>query len=216
MPARRILELGDPMLREVSREVRRTEDARLIVRDLRATLRAFRKARGFGRGISAVQIGEPKRIIYLELDGQLAEVADARTGKFETVLHPAVHRIVAARECWTAVALINPTFDWLSQEKFRLWDDCFSFPDLMVWVERSVSVRLRYQDSSGQRQAIECSGALSELVQHEMDHLDGILAVDRAIDKSSFCTREEYRRRFAGRERQGKTGTISGSFVENK
>ncbi len=204
------------MLREVSREVRRAEDARLIVRDLRATLRAFRQAHGFGRGISAVQIGEPKRIIYLELNGQLAEVADARTGKFETVLHPAVHRFVAAQERRTAVAMINPSFDWLSQEKFRLWDDCFSFPDLMVWVERSVSVRLRYQDFSGQRQAIECSGSLSELVQHEMDHLDGILAVDRAIDKSSLCTREEYLRRFAGRDRQSKTGTIPGFLVGNQ
>jgi len=170
MPARRILQLGDPVLREVSAPVARPEDARTLVRDLRATLHAFRRTHGFGRGISAIQIGVPKRVIYLEFDG---------------VPHP----------------LINPAFESLSARRFRLWDDCFSFPDLLVRVERSVSFRLRYQDPSGQRKMLEGSGALSELVQHEMDHLDGVLAVDRAVDKLSLCTRTEYARRFQKKER---------------
>jgi peptide deformylase len=67
----------------------------------------------------------------------------------------------------------------------------------MVWVERSVSVTVRYQDENGGSRTLEASGPLSELLQHEMDHLDGILAVDRAIDRNSLATREEYLRRFA-------------------
>lgn len=169
MPARRILQLGDPLLRTVSSPLARTADARLLVRDLCATLREFRRSHGFGRGISAVQIGEPKRIIYLEFAG-------------------------------APYALINPEFERQSEEKLRLWDDCFSFPDLLVYVERSVSVRIRYQDVSGEWRVLEGTGPLSELVQHEMDHLDGILAVDRAVDRSSFCTREEFVRRFQQRQ----------------
>ncbi len=170
MPARRILQLGDPVLRKVSAPVARPGDARTLVRDLRATLHAFRRTHGFGRGISAVQIGELRRVIYLEFDG-------------------------------APYALVNPAFDRLSARKFRLWDDCFSFPGLLVRVERSVSFRLRYQEPSGERRVLEGSGALSELVQHEMDHLDGVLAVDRAVDKFSLCTRAEYDRRFRKRKR---------------
>jgi peptide deformylase len=175
MPARRIRQLGDPLLREISAPVTRPEDARLIVRDLRATLRKFRLNHGFGRGISAVQIGEPSRIIYLEVDG-------------------------------VPYTLINPHFEWQSDERFRLWDDCFSFPGLLVYVERSVSVQVRYQDMSGESNVLEGTGPLSELLQHEMDHLDGILAVDRAIDRTSFCTRDEYERRYRpdGRQQEGK------------
>jgi peptide deformylase len=80
----------------------------------------------------------------------------------------------------------------MSAETFELWDDCFSFPDLMVRVRRSISVRLRYQEESGAWTVLEATGAFSELIQHEMDHLDGILAVDRAIDRNSFCTRAEW------------------------
>ena len=165
MPARRILQLGDPMLRAVSHPVACPADARLVLRDLRSTLHEFRRTHGFGRGISAVQIGELLRVIYIELEG---------------VCYP----------------LINPEFEWLGDAKFRLWDDCFSFPNLMVLLERSVSVRLRYWEPSGEMKRLEAGGALSELLQHEMDHLDGILAVDRALDRDSFCTREEWLRRY--------------------
>ena len=56
-------------------------------------------------------------------------------------------------------------------------------------------VRIRYEDEHGATQTLEATGAFSELLQHEMDHLDGILAVDRALGRDAFCTREEYERR---------------------
>jgi peptide deformylase len=65
----------------------------------------------------------------------------------------------------------------------------------MVWLERSESVTLEYETPSGP-QILEARSALSELLQHEMDHLDGILAVDRALDGNSLCTREEWERRY--------------------
>jgi peptide deformylase len=66
-----------------------------------------------------------------------------------------------------------------------------------VYLERAESVIVRYRDETGQPARIEASGGFSELLQHEIDHLDGVLAIDRAIDANSFCMREEYERRFS-------------------
>jgi peptide deformylase len=163
MGAHRILQLGDPVLREISTPVETPADARPLLIDLRDTLHEFQHTHRFGRGISAIQIGVAKRVIYLEFAG-------------------------------VAYALINPQYEWLSEDRFRLWDDCFSFPDLMVWLERAQSLRLRYTGEDGDTQMMTASAELSELIQHEMDHLDGILAVDRAIGPNGLATREEWRR----------------------
>ena len=164
MGAHRILQLGDPVLREISTPIdtiAARDAAGPLLDDLRDTLHEFQRTHGFGRGISAIQIGVPRRAIYIEFSG-------------------------------VAYCLINPEYEWLSEDKFRLWDDCFSFPDLMVRLERSQSLRLRYTDEHGYARTVDASGALSELIQHEMDHLDGILAVDRAIGPNGLATREQW------------------------
>src|ERR1039458_5772080 len=69
MPSRRILQLGDPLLRAVSAPVSTPSEATPTFEDLRATLHEFRRTHGFGRGISAVQIGQPLRLIYIEFEG---------------------------------------------------------------------------------------------------------------------------------------------------
>lgn len=166
MAIRRILQLGDPLLRKISRAVDDPAAAEETWRDLRDTLHEFQRTHGFGRGISAIQIGIAERLIYIEFEG-------------------------------VPWCLMNPEFEYLSPEKFVLWDDCFSFPDLMVRLERSESAQLRFFDASGKAQLLNASGAFSELIQHEMDHLDGILAVDLAMDSNSLCTREEWRRQHA-------------------
>jgi peptide deformylase len=165
MPARRILQLGDPLLRDVSSPVDDVAAARGVLHDLRDTLHEFQRTHGFGRGISAIQIGEPKRLIYIEFEG------------------------------W-AYCLHNPEYEFRSEERFRLWDDCFSFPNLLVLLERHETVRIRYLDEDGAPRTLETSGALSELLQHEIDHLDGVLAIDRALDRNSLCTREEWNRSY--------------------
>jgi len=166
MPVRRILQLGDPLLRAASEPVPEPAEAAPVFADLRATLHEFRRTHGFGRGISAVQIGEPKRLIYIEFEG-------------------------------ATYAIRNPRYESQSEAKFCLWDDCFSFPNLLVYLERSESVTVAYEDEHAGLSRIEARGALSELLQHEIDHLDGILAIDRALDRNSFCTRDEYLRRYA-------------------
>ena len=85
-------------------------------------------------------------------------------------------------------------------EAHRLYADGLRFfadhPRAVRRLERSVAVRVRYWNEADEVERIEARGAFSELLQHEIDHLDGILAVDRALDRESFCTREEYLRRY--------------------
>lgn len=84
------------------------------------------------------------------------------------------------------VVFINPEFTYTSDEKFELWDDCMSFPSLFVKVERHKKITVKYLDENWQAQVWEMEDDLSELLQHECDHLDGILSTMRAIDEKSF------------------------------
>jgi len=129
---------------------------------LEATLTAFRRAHGFGRGIAAPQIGALDRFIALDLG----------EGPF---------------------VLVNPEITWRSRDTFTLWDDCMSFPFLRVKLRRHASISLRYQDRAGAEKAwAELAPAESELLQHELDHLDGVLAIDHALDRNALVSREVF------------------------
>ena len=160
----RVLLLGDPRLRQVCLPVEDLEapETRAAGGRLIRALERFRAEQGFGRAISAPQLGIPRRMIAMNLgDGPFL--------------------------------LVNPEPSGLSAEKFTLWDDCMSFPWLMVRLERHRHLDLRYLDERGETQAWKgVSAAISELLQHEVDHLDGILALDRALDRDSVIARALY------------------------
>jgi peptide deformylase len=84
------------------------------------------------------------------------------------------------------VVFINPELSNLSDKKFELWDDCMSFPNLLVRVSRHKSLTIKYLDENWEAQEWHMSDDLSELLQHEYDHLDGVLCTMRAIDEKSF------------------------------
>jgi len=87
--------------------------------------------------------------------------------------------------------IINPVLDQKSAEMMEVWDDCMSFPDLLVKVLRHETCRISSRDLAWHENSIALEGSLSELLQHEYDHLDGILAVSRAINGRSFALRSE-------------------------
>ncbi|UJP65561.1 peptide deformylase [Mongoliitalea daihaiensis] len=82
--------------------------------------------------------------------------------------------------------IINPEIVQASSEMFELWDDCMSFPNLFVKVERHQSITLEYLDENWEKQYWTVEGAIAELIQHEYDHLNGVLCTMRAIDEKSF------------------------------
>lgn len=160
----RVLPLGDPRLRIVCEAVSDPAEGtfRVECQRLKGALDAFRAEYGFGRGIAAPQIGIAKRFIAINL------------GR-------GTH------------ALLNPEITWRSPETFTLWDDCMCFPDLLVRVRRHTSISITFLDEQGRPQRWEALGqAESELLQHELDHLDGILATDRALDTRSIIYRTAF------------------------
>lgn len=84
------------------------------------------------------------------------------------------------------VAMFNPSLTFPDTEMMSVLDDCMSFPGLLVKVMRYKRCRLTYRDSEWQLCTMDLEGDLSELIQHEFDHLDGILAVQRAVDDKSL------------------------------
>lgn len=94
---------------------------------------------------------------------------------------------------WT---LINPVIVERSDETMVVWDACLSFLCIFYQVVRHQWITVKYQGSSGAWYEVRVEGDLSELLQHEIDHLDGILALDRVADIRTMCTRAEFERRY--------------------
>jgi peptide deformylase len=169
MPVRPILQLGDPLLRQKALPVVDLTDPEIhsLVRDLADTLAHWRSVTGYGRGIAAPQLGILQRVIFLKLP---------------------------EASPWP---LINPEIINRSDEKITVWDACLSFLSIFMQVERHRRITVRYQSFDGKTLEFEAGDDrnLSELLQHEIDHLDGILAIDRVVDVKTICTREEFEKR---------------------
>lgn len=170
MAVRTVLQLGDPTLREICTRVPDPTKPEIpaLVEDLADTVAYWRKTTGYGRAIAAPQIGQLKRVIFLQLPGA---------------------------KPWP---LVNPTILERSKEKMVVWDACLSFLSIFMQVERHREIVVSYQDLEGNWHEVRAGQErdLSELLQHEIDHLDGILAVDRIADIRTMCTREEFEKRY--------------------
>ena len=138
-----------------------------------------------------------------EIAGCASAVADLHDTLSDFRLRNGFGRGIAAPQIGVAKQLIyidfeytgplfNPRIVKRSKKKFQLWDDCFSFPGLLVKVERNYAIAVEFLTEHGKKSTLEAEGALSELLQHEIDHVNGILAVDRAIDSRHIILRSEY------------------------
>jgi peptide deformylase len=85
-----------------------------------------------------------------------------------------------------STVFINPEIIYRSEEIMELWDDCMSLPNLLVRLQRHQTIQIRFFDQHWQEHTWELTDDLSELLQHEYDHLDGILCTMRALDAQSF------------------------------
>lgn len=89
------------------------------------------------------------------------------------------------------VVFINPAINQKSEEMIEVWDDCMCFPDLLVKVKRHRRITINYRDREWNDRSMVLEDDLSELLQHEYDHLDGILATARAVDERSFALKNQ-------------------------
>ncbi|MEE4115027.1 MAG: peptide deformylase [Marinilabiliaceae bacterium] len=151
-----IRKIGDPILYKKSLELRRDEVEELLPH-FDLMWRLIREFRDvYGRGRA---------------------IAAPQTGLLKRVI---------AIDTDSRYLLINPKIEYASDEMMELWDDCMSFPDLFVKVLRHKHLRISFMNLNWEKEEWDLSDDMAELIQHEYDHLDGILATERAIDSRSF------------------------------
>ena len=148
MTARPILTAPDPRLQAVSMDVERVDD------EIRALVTDMTDSMyaAEGIGLAAIQIGVAKRILVIDLDQK------------EGQKNPR--------------AFINPKITWASEEMAVFEEGCLSVPEIWDDVERPARVKAEYLDIDGKPQTLEADGLLATCLQHEMDHLNGVLFID--------------------------------------
>lgn len=172
MTVREILHVGNPLLREVSRAVTHEElasvEMQTLIDDLVDTMRAAN-----GAGIAAPQIGELVRVATIEVN--------------ENPRYPYKPRI-------PLTVVVNPVVEFLDDELVDVNEGCLSVPNMRGNVLRHVNIRVTYLDRHGVEHVEVKRGLTAGTFQHELDHLDGLLFLDRVHDTRTLTTWEQFER----------------------
>jgi peptide deformylase len=168
-----IAQVGDPVLRERARELTTEELAlpavQAFIDDLIDTKRAAN-----GAGLAANQVSDLRRIAVVEVT----------EGNPRYPYKPPIPLTV----------MVNPVLEPLGHERVEINEGCLSVPDLRGTLDRFAAVRVRYLDRDGAEHVEERRGLTAGTFQHEVDHLDGVLFLDRVRDPATFSTWEEFDR----------------------
>ncbi len=172
MALRKIASIGHPVLRQRAREVTHDElrgsGMQRFIDDLIETMHDAN-----GAGIAATQVYEPIRICVVEV--------------VDNPRYP-------YKPNWPLTVLVNPVVEATTAESFLNFEGCLSVPNLRGQVARFAGVRVHAWDRAGQDVDFEVKGLMAGTFQHEVDHLDGTLFVDRVVDTRSLCTWAEFER----------------------
>ncbi len=165
-----IITVPDPVLREKAQPVERIDEGvKTMLENMRATMRAAK-----GIGLAANQVGHLQRLIichvpddwwtYGEEEGDGVVRVEGLRGQDENPAPP--------------LLMVNPEIVWASEKKSVYEEGCLSIPQQYADVIRPAEVKVRYRDTAGQEQIVQAAGLLSHCVQHELDHLNGVLFFD--------------------------------------
>jgi len=165
--------MGHPTLREQATMLRPeqigSESIRLLIRDMVDTLHDYG-----GIGLAAPQIGESARLAIIEIPGGMT-----RYGELAPM---------------ALTVFINPVVEVLNPVTAGYWEGCLSVPGLRGFVARPQHIRIRYLSDAGDAREMELQGFSATVFQHEFDHLDGKLFVDRITDHRLLAFEQEYER----------------------
>ncbi|MGE0237448.1 MAG: peptide deformylase [Parvibaculaceae bacterium] len=173
MAKREIIVLPDPLLRTVSKPLKTVDAATRKLMD--DMLETMYDAPGIG--LAAVQIGVPQRLVVIDISKEDEEKQP--------------------------LFLVNPEITWSSEEESDYEEGCLSIPEFFDMVTRPKEVKLRYLDRQGAAQELMCSGVLATCVQHEIDHLNGVLF----IDYISRLKRDRVVKKFVKAQKLQRSGT---------
>lgn len=170
---REVATIGNPILRQQARSLSqaevRSEETAALVSDMIVTMEALD-----GIGIAAPQVGESLRLAVIEIAADSTRYPGADTQGL--------------------TIFVNPRISVLDDTEQAYWEGCLSVPDLRGLVARPRRVRVDYLDLQAEPCSLEAEGFLATVIQHELDHLDGILFIDRVRDTTKLATIDDYRR----------------------
>ncbi len=173
MAVRKIIRMGHPVLRRRARPLRHEElasdELHRLVADMVDTLHDYG-----GIGLAAPQVNESVRLALIEIPG-----GPTRYGELDHM---------------PLTVCVNPEIEVLDETVAGYWEGCLSIPGLRGFVERPQHIRVRYLDLEGDQCELEARGFLATVFQHEFDHLDGHLYVDRMRDPARLAFEEEFMR----------------------
>lgn len=173
MAVRKIIRMGHPTLREVARELSleelKSDYIKRLVSDMIDTLEDYR-----GVGLAAPQVNEAVRLAIIEIEG-----GESRYGELEPM---------------PLTVFANPSYEVLDTSAAGSWEGCLSVPGLRGYVERPQSIRVKYQDLEGHAHERELDGFMATVFQHEFDHLDGLLYLDRMTEMNKLVFEQEFAR----------------------
>ena len=173
MPTRPIICLPDPRLKLVSEPVAQVDD------EVRALLDAMLETMydAPGVGLAAIQIAVPRRVVVIDVAGKDEPPAP--------------------------LFLVNPEITWASEEMNVHEEGCLSIPDYYEDVTRPARVRARFLDRDGKQQEIEADGLLATCIQHEIDHLNGVLFIDHLSRLKRERAMKKFQKAAARRAEEG-------------
>lgn len=179
MAVRKVIRMGHPVLRQPARPLTtdeiRSDELRRLIADMIDTLHDYG-----GIGLAAPQVAEPIRLAIIEIEGD-----GSRYGEIPSI---------------PLTVFINPQLEVVDPAAKGFWEGCLSVPGLRGYVERPQNVHVRYLDIDGRERELELEGFLATVFQHEFDHLDGVLYIDRLTDPKLLAFEEEFLRYLAPRE----------------
>lgn len=171
MAIKPILKMGNPRLREKALPFKNEEilssETKILIQDMFDTMKNAN-----GLGLAATQIGVLKQVAIIELSQD----------------NP---RYKLSSDSQTYI-LFNPTIKIINENTQGFWEGCLSVPGMRGFVERPSKITVNYTDQFAKQHSIELEGFLATVFQHELDHLKGILYIDKIIDTKKLCFIEEF------------------------
>lgn len=167
---RPICRMGNPILRKkaekISKDYLLSDDFGRLLQDMQESMKHYG-----GIGIAAPQIGVDLQVAIIELQG---------TNRYGEEINLPL------------TAFINPEISYLTEEQQGFWEGCLSVPGLRGFVERPNKVKVNFLNHKGEEQELIAEGFLATVLQHELDHLHGVLYIDRIKDPRLLSYQEEF------------------------
>jgi peptide deformylase len=166
-------QFGNPVLRQKTRELSNAEilsdDIQKLIRDMKHTL----KTKKYGIGLAATQVGRDVAVAVIEIK--------------PTKLRPDL-----PKSEWIDRAIINPKIVKTYGNRTQRWEGCISLSGVFAKVPRYKKIRVSYVDAAGKQHEKDFSGLQAHVLQHEIDHLSGVLFVDKVKDTATYMSEVEY------------------------